>query len=379
MKKSTYLKGADGEDRRGRLAGLVVLMVPAGLLLVAFSEKLALEGAPGLSASVLVGSMVAILIGCELFSNAVEHVGRIYELSHQATGGLLAAVGTALPESSIPVIAVFFGSPEHGEAVGVGAILGAPFMLATLALALLGLTVTLSWASGRRGEPALAVDPKALRFDLGVFLGCFGAVLLVSLLDMGWLKKLAALALVGFYAWYVKRSLDLEPQEEESFNKVLLLERYGGMPLKGSSVAVQLAGGLLFIVAGAKLFVSAIVALALYIEMPALLLSLVLAPLATELPEKYNSITWALKGQDTLAVSNVTGAMVFQSMLPVAFGLVFTRWSLGTTELLNIVLALGAAGIIYFSLARGGYLKAKFLVVGGLLYLFYLVRVVWLM
>lgn len=379
MKKSTYPGGAEGEDRRGRVAGLVVLLVPLGLLLVAFSERLALDSLPGRSAAVLVGSMVAILVGCELFANAVEHVGRIYELSHQATGGLLAAVGTALPESSIPVIAVFFGSAEHGEAVGVGAILGAPFMLATLALALLGLAVALSWVSGRRAEPALAVDPKALRFDFGVFLACFGAVLLVSLLDFGWLKKLGALALVGFYAWYVKRSLDLEPVEEESYNKVLLLERYGGMSLRGSSVAVQLAGGLLFIVAGAKLFVSAVVALALYIRMPALLLSLVLAPLATELPEKYNSITWAFKGQDTLAVSNITGAMVFQSMLPVAFGLVFTRWSLGTTELLNIVLALGAVGLLYFSLARGGSLRAKFLVVGGLFYLFYLIRVVWLL
>jgi cation:H+ antiporter len=323
--------------------------------------------------------MLVILSGCELFTNSVEHVGRIYDLSHQATGGLLAAVGTALPESSIPVIAVFFGSPAHGEAVGVGAILGAPFLLVTLALALLGLTVAVAWLSGRRESPRLDVDGKALILDFRVFLCCFAGILVVSLLDLSWLKKVGAVALLCTYVWYVKFSLGLDGMEGEKYTKVLYLERFGGMPRSSSTVALQLAGGLVTIVAGAKLFVSAVITLALYFKAPALLLSLILAPLATELPEKYNSVVWALRGQDTLAVSNITGAMVFQSMIPVAFGFVFTRWSLGTTELLNILMALAAGGFIYYSLSRSGSLKAKALLAVVLLYLAYMVRAIWIL
>jgi cation:H+ antiporter len=379
MKKGTLVGGAPGEARAGRVVGLLVVLVPLGLLVLAFSECLKVHDAPWINAAVLLGSMLVILSGCELFTNSVEHVGRIYDLSHQATGGLLAAVGTALPESSIPVIAVFFGSPAHGEAVGVGAILGAPFLLVTLALALLGLTVAVAWLSGRRESPRLDVDGKALILDFRVFLCCFAGILVVSLLDLSWLKKVGAVALLCTYVWYVKFSLGLDGMEGEKYTKVLYLERFGGMPRSSSTVALQLAGGLVTIVAGAKLFVSAVITLALYFKAPALLLSLILAPLATELPEKYNSVVWALRGQDTLAVSNITGAMVFQSMIPVAFGFVFTRWSLGTTELLNILMALAAGGFIYYSLSRLGSLKAKALLAVGLLYLAYMVRAIWIL
>ena len=53
------------------------------------------------------------------------------------------------------------------------------------------------------------------------------------------------------------------------------------------------------------------------------LIALVLAPLATELPEKFNSIIWLRDNKDTLALGNITGAMVFQSTIPVSVGILF--------------------------------------------------------
>jgi cation:H+ antiporter len=365
-----------GEGRAGHLVGFTVILMGLGLCVLAFSDLIQLEGSPRLSAGVLVSSIPVILFGCELFTNAVEHIGRIFKLSHQTTGGLFAAVGTALPESSIPVIAVIFGSKAHGEAVGVGAILGAPFMLVTLALALLGLTVLVARARGKRQSLVLSVDTMALRFELRIFLACFVGILVVSLLNLPWLKLIGAVVLVCLYAWYAKYSLGLDAQKGEVYTKVLYLERYAGMPLDVKTVIVQIVAGLAYILAGAKFFVSAVIALAIYMKVSALVLSLILAPLATELPEKYNSVVWALRGQDALAVSNITGAMIFQSMIPVAFGLFFTKWNLGATELINIVFALGAGGLAYFSLLRSGSLKATALLTGGLFYLIYMAGVI---
>jgi len=365
-----------GEGRAGQLVGFLIILTALGSCLLAFLELLEVEGAPRMSAVVLVGSIPVILLGCELFTNAVEHVGRIYKLSHQATGGLLAAVGTALPETSIPVIAVIFGSKGHGEAVGIGAILGAPFMLATLALALLGFTVLVARARGRRQSLVLSIDTMVFRLELRIFMACFVGVLVVSLVNLPWLKFTAAVALVCLYAWYVKYSLSLKARKGEVYTKVLHMERYAGMPLEAKTVVVQLVVGLLFILAGAKFFVSAVIALALYMKVSALVLSLILAPLATELPEKYNSVMWALRGQDTLAVSNITGAMVFQSMIPVAFGLFFTKWNLGATELINIIFALGSAGLAYVLLVRSGSLKATAMLTGGIFYVVYLAGVI---
>jgi cation:H+ antiporter len=91
----------------------------------------------------LVLSAVAIVVAAALFTNAVEIIGDRQDLDKGSIGSVLAAVGTALPETMIPIVAVvaiiFTGSTAAGE-VGVGAILGAPFLLATLAMFVVGVS-----------------------------------------------------------------------------------------------------------------------------------------------------------------------------------------------------------------------------------------------
>ena len=91
---------------------------------------------------------------------------------------------------------------------------------------------------------------------------------------------------------------------------------------------IQLLVGLGAIVGGAHLFVEELLTVAEEIGIEPLVLSLVLAPLATELPEKANSFFWVREGKDSLALGNITGAMVFQSTIPIAFGLALTDWDL---------------------------------------------------
>ena len=109
------------------------------------------------------------------------------------------------------------------------------------------------------------------------------------------------------------------------------------------------------------------------IGLPAGLVALVLAPLATELPEKLNSLIWVRDGKDTLALGNITGAMVFQSTIPVTFGLLFTPWVLGPINLYSAALALTSGALVYVALRSKGPLHAWQLMVGGLFYLAFLV------
>src|SRR5918999_3024622 len=96
---------------------------------------------------ILLISFVIILAGAELFTNGIEWFGRKLGLAEGAVGSVLAAVGTALPETMIPIVAILFAAEEHSDEIGVGAILGAPFMLATLAMFVTGLAVVFA---GRR-------------------------------------------------------------------------------------------------------------------------------------------------------------------------------------------------------------------------------------
>src|SRR4026207_2451504 len=92
-----------------------------------------------------IAALVVILLAAELFTNGIEWFGHKLNLAEGAVGSVLAAVGTALPETMIPLIAILLAGTradsESGHAIGVGAILGAPFMLSTLAMFVTGLGV----------------------------------------------------------------------------------------------------------------------------------------------------------------------------------------------------------------------------------------------
>ena len=97
-----------------------------------------------------------ILAGALLFTNAVEWLGHRLSLGEGAVGSVLAAVGTAMPETLIPIVAIIGGS-EGSEDVAIGAIIGAPFLLATLAMALVG---ALRLPLPRRREQGLELDGR---------------------------------------------------------------------------------------------------------------------------------------------------------------------------------------------------------------------------
>jgi cation:H+ antiporter len=112
------------------------------------------------------------------------------------------------------------------------------------------------------------------------------------------------------------------------------------------------------------------------IDLPAGLVALILAPLATEFPEKINSVLWVREGKDTLALGNITGAMVFQSTVPVMFGVLFTSWELGPLNFLSATLALASGGFVYVALRRAAALHSWHLMVGGVFYLAFLIAAV---
>ena len=285
-----------------------------------------------------------------MFTNGVEWLGAKLGLGQGAVGSILAAVATALPEALIPVVAIVGGGANADE-VATGAILGAPFMLATLGMVLVG-GAALVYRESRPQGSRLAVHAETLARDLGFFIGCFAGAFVLGVVGAPlWLRVLGAVALVLAYAWYVQRTLvhGGAVQAEETI-KPLLFDRTKNDAPSLATVLVQCVVALLAIVGGAHLFVEALTDLAEHAGVKPLVLSLVLAPFATELPEKINSFFWAREGKDALALGNITGAMVFQSTLPVAFGLTFTDWDLDRYSIVAGVLALVGGGLAIFEL-----------------------------
>ena len=140
-------------------------------------------------------------------------------------------------------------------------------------------------------------------------------------------------------------------QGEESLNPLIFERRAERREDPALALCViQLLVGLGAMVGGAHLFVEELLHIAESIGVDALVLALILAPLATELPEKVNSFFWVREGKDALALGNITGAMVFQSMIPVGIGLIFTDWDLSGIAILSIGLGLAGGLLAYESL-----------------------------
>src|SRR3954453_8131464 len=154
---------------------------------------------------ILIAAFVIILLGAELFTNGIEWFGKKLELAEGAVGSVLAAVGTALPETMIPIIAILFSGNASSNEIGVGAILGAPFMLSTLAMFITGLAVLIV---ARRGRPndVMPVNPGVLAHDMTFFVIAYALAVGVAFVpaDLAWPRWVVAAVLLGIYAYYVR-------------------------------------------------------------------------------------------------------------------------------------------------------------------------------
>jgi len=317
--------------------------------------------------ALLIASLGLILFACELFTNGIEWTGRKLKLSDGATGSILAAVGTALPETSIPIIALMAGK-AGGADIAVGAIAGAPFMLATLGFFVTGTAVFYFTRKGRRGL-SMKVDTTVITRDLGFFLVIYTAAFVTTFIPgHHTLRLVVAICLAssyGYYTWVTLRHAGHSDHEldELHLSKFFHLDNHSGF------IAVQVLASLGLIVMGAHLFVVAVEHVSAMFGVPAMLLSLLITPVATELPEKMNSVLWIKGGKDTLAIGNITGAMVFQASFPVAIGVAFTPWALSGPTMVSAVIAIFSAGVCYISLKRRKSLSPAVLLTGGAFYL----------
>ena len=326
---------------------------------------------------VLFIALIIILLGATIFTNGLEWFGKKMNLSDGAVGSIFAAIGTALPETLIPIIAILFGSKQAGQYIGVGAIIGAPFMLGTLALFISGVAVIIN-RKKRDDYPTMRVDTNVIRRDMEYFLVLYLIAILSSFADSPGMKRVISVSLLLAYGAYVRNTLsggnsghavletDLDPcyfaprSHDPNFFVIL----------------TQVGISLLLIVWGAHIFVDKIQLLSAQLGVSPFILAMIIAPLATELPEKFNSVIWIRKGKDTLAIGNITGAMVFQGSVITAIGILMTEWRLSHAAFATVILTFGSVGLAYAQIRTKRTLTPYTLLAGGFFYVIFLVLVI---
>lgn len=295
-----------------------------------------------------IASAVFIYLACEFFVNGVEWVGCRLKLGATAVGTILAAFGTALPESAVTFVAVVFGNTPEQKEIGVGAALGGPLVLATLAYAVVGFIL---WRNGFKGQPCtINADQRRLARDQAWFLVIFIAKIALGLVVFAWKPWLGLLFLL-VYAVYVKRELGAD-------EGAMIMEDLEPLKLcpRNPSMAWSLAQTILALVviaAASHVFVRQIEAIGAWMGMAPHMAALLLAPVATELPEIMNAFIWVRQGKERLALANISGAMMIQATIPSAMAIFMTPWLLDTPLLVAGGLTMLSVGLLWLGFRRG--------------------------
>ncbi len=330
----------------------------------------------------ILGLLFGILLSCLTFANAIEHLGEHLKLGDQVTGSILAAVGTALPETLIPLVAIVIAAQGGSMAINgttaaheiaVGAIVGAPFMLSTLAFFLMGLTVFLHRKT-RKTKTTLKINVDHLKRDLYYFLVAFALLIGASFLGP-MMKVFVVVCLALLYAFYVLQTIRAAKKHREVEDvdlPELYAKKFFKLPENFTSIIGQTVISLLAIIFFAKFFVHTIETVAFVWGVSPLVLSLIITPIATELPEKVNSCIWSSQNKDTLAMGNITGAMVFQSTIPGTIGILFTPWHFDSLTYTCAFLALTSVVALLYPVIFHKKIKANAMMLAGILYVVYL-------
>jgi cation:H+ antiporter len=294
----------------------------------------------------------AIYLSCEYFVNGVEWVGRRLGVGATATGTVLAAFGTALPESAVTFIAVVFGRDTAQKDIGVGAAVGGPLVLSTISYAVVGLVLWSSRHKLRRGNTELQLDTRRLSSDQAWFLLIFIVVLALGLVSFPF-KRWLGILLFGAYALYVWREMTAghgSEHDDELLEPLKFRPRHPNPSLAWASLQTLIA--LVVIAFASHSFVNQLENIGTHLGVSAQLVALILSPVATELPETLNALIWVRQGRERLALANISGAMMIQATVPAGLGVLFTTWRFDPPLVMAASTAIAAVVLLWMMFRR---------------------------
>lgn len=331
-----------------------------------------------LSLIAFAASAVVIYLACEFFVNGVEWVGCRLRLGATAVGTLLAAFGTALPESAVTFVAVVFGDSPEQKDIGVGAAIGGPLVLASIAYAVVGVMLLLRLHRGGAfagdGRPAILADQQRIARDQAWFMVIFVVKIALGVMVFAWKPWLAVAFLVA-YGLYVMRELNAD-EGAAIMEELEPLRIRPNDPSMGWALT-QTVLALVVIAAASHVFVEQIEFLGNAAGLAPNVAAMLLAPIATELPEVLNSIIWTRKGKERLALANISGAMMIQATLPTAMAISMTPWLLTPPLLLAAACTLTSVGVLWLGLRAGALTPARLAAAGGFYAAFAVLAMAW--
>lgn len=244
----------------------------------------------------VIGGLVALVWSADKFVEGSALTARHFGLSPLLIGMVIVGFGTSAPEMVVSTIAAWQGNP----ALAIGNAYGSN--ITNIAL-ILGLTAVMH---------PIAVHSRVLRKELPILLG----VSLISL-ALVWnleISRLDALILLGVFGVLFTWTISLERKDKADALGLEMEQELQEhtMPLKKS--IMWLIVGLVLLILSSRLLVWGAVGIAQMLGVSDLIIGLTVLAIGTSLPELASSVIASRKGEHDIALGNVLGSNLFNTL-----------------------------------------------------------------
>ncbi|HUG52806.1 MAG TPA: sodium:calcium antiporter, partial [Vicinamibacteria bacterium] len=276
--------------------------------------------------------LTVLIAAARSFTVAAERIGHALGMSPFAIGVLIVSAGTSLPELVASIVAVTRGTSE----IVVGNVLGAN--LSNLML-VLGVVAVASPRQIRLGEQYILID---LHFLLG------SAFLLALSLKDGVITRVeGAFLITGYvvYLLYLMKEGRVEPDLTAGMDADA--QRAARQFPTGQLAVLAVTGVLIYL--GARYTVTSLESMAGRLGIAPAIIAVTILSIGTTLPELVVSATAARAGKADVAVGNILGSCVFNSLAVAGIASLVGRVT-APDELLTLPLPVFGFGALLFYL-----------------------------
>ena len=249
----------------------------------------------------IVIGLVLLIWSSDLFVDGATSIARNLGVSPLIVGMLIIGFGTSAPEMLVAATAAFEGNPE----LGIGNALGSNITNISLVL---GLTAIFY---------VLPVHSQLLRKELPLVLAA--ALLSWVLLFDGYFSRIDAIilliALASVLSWMIS-SVKKEAKHHDPLIDDTIGELPENLPLKKSIIWTVV--GLAFLLLSSKMLVWGASSVASQLGISDLIIGRTIIAIGTSLPELAATISSARKGETDLAVGNIVGSNLFNTLAVLA-------------------------------------------------------------
>lgn len=278
---------------------------------------------------IFIAALAVLIVAARFFTNAAETLGKWLGLPSFVIGIFIVGIGTSLPELISGILSVKQGVSE----ILPGNIIGANIS---------NLLLVTGFAVAVNRKP-ISLGSTYIYIDLNFLLGSFFVFYIIAYDGIITFSE----AFIGIFIFVIYSVYLIKGGTVQEENKTSIAR--SPVPLKATLILLAAAVGIYF---GADYTVSSIQSIARALAIPEAIIALTVLSLGTTLPELAVNITAIRQGKAEMAIGNILGSCIFNTLVIPAVASSFGSITVPHILILFSLPVMAAAGILFYLLAQ---------------------------